>query len=398
MSETIQVAPAQAPYSIGNLDRGQTLGTVSSQWSRRPDDQRFLSMEDLLAHTKALADRSWAEGVALKNIQVVSSRNNMDQLALLDEQGRELNPTHWAFGQLCTMIGAPAAHYRRLPGPIASIPLQYLLRTERTELGKFYGTNLSDGGHQLRAITSPTYGRVMDYEVVEAMMSVLDDTWKVPGMIDWGRMKYDPNHPISKDTTTLYGSDRDVFVFLVRDQYPVEVGKLPNGDPDYMFPGIMVYNSEVGSRSLGIEFMWLRGICCNRNLWGVEDRQVMRIIHTSKAKLRFDTEGVRRLIDLTQQPSSMLQAQVAAARSIRLVDDYGSNRTEPLTDLDFSKKAATEILDRFLIEEGRVAENAWDYVNAVTAWARDIPHQDDRIAVERVGARFMKPAINMAGF
>ena len=47
-----------------------------------------------------------------------------------------------------------------------------------------------------------------------------DTRWKVPGVLDWSTSIYNPNVDISKDTTTLYASDRDIFVFLVDDLNP----------------------------------------------------------------------------------------------------------------------------------------------------------------------------------
>ena len=40
---------------------------------------------------------------------------------------------------------------------------------------------------------------------------------------------------ITKDTTTLYASDRDVFLFLVDDTHPIEAGRLADGSPDLYF-------------------------------------------------------------------------------------------------------------------------------------------------------------------
>ena len=44
-----------------------------------------------------------------------------------------------------------------------------------------------------------------------------DTRWKVPGVLDWSTGVYNPDVEISRDTTTLYASDRDVFLFLVDD-------------------------------------------------------------------------------------------------------------------------------------------------------------------------------------
>jgi hypothetical protein len=40
-------------------------------------------------------------------------------------------------------------------------------------------------------------------------------------------MTHNPLVDVTKDTTTLYASDRDVFLFLVDDTHPIEAGRLP---------------------------------------------------------------------------------------------------------------------------------------------------------------------------
>src|SRR3546814_4893333 len=68
--------------------------------------------------------------------------------------------------------------------------------------------------------------------------------WKVPGVLDWSNMHYNPYVDVSRDTTTLYASDRDVFLFLVDDTHPIEAGQLPNGEPALYFRGFYRWNSE----------------------------------------------------------------------------------------------------------------------------------------------------------
>jgi hypothetical protein len=62
-------------------------------------------------------------------------------------------------------------------------------------------------------------GRIHDHELVEAVQRIAgngtgDTRWKVPGVLDWSTGVYNPDVEISRDTTTLYASDRDVFLFL----------------------------------------------------------------------------------------------------------------------------------------------------------------------------------------
>ena len=158
-------------------------------------------------------------------------------------------PTHWSFGQLASLVGAPAAYLRQLPAPLAAINLQYGLTSHRAEQVKTL--EIENGRLELRAVTGPDYGRIFDHELVEAVQKIAgngtgDTRWKVPGVLDWSTGIYNPNVDITKDTTTLYASDRDVFLFLVDDLNPIEAGKLPNGDPDLFLPRLLLL--ELGSR------------------------------------------------------------------------------------------------------------------------------------------------------
>ena len=159
---------------------------------------------------------------------------------------------------------------RQLPAPLAAINLQHGLLSHRAELVKTL--EMDDGRLELRAVTGPDYGRIWDHELVAAVMKIAgngtgDTMWKVPGQLNWATMTHNPFVDITKDTTTLYASDRDVFLFLVDDTHPIEAGRLPNGEPDLYFRGFYAWNSEVGSKTLGIASFYLRAVCANRNLW-----------------------------------------------------------------------------------------------------------------------------------
>lgn len=118
--------------------------------------------------------------------------------------------------------------------------MQHGLLTHRGEQVKLLETE--DGRTELRAVTGPDYGRIWDHELVAAFMAIAgngtgDTRGKVSGVLDWSTMLYNPHVDVSTETTTLYASDRDVFLFLVDDTNPIEAGRLPNGDPDLFFRG-----------------------------------------------------------------------------------------------------------------------------------------------------------------
>jgi hypothetical protein len=111
--------------------------------------------------------------------------------------------------------------------------------------------------HQFRAVTGSDYGRIWDHELVAAVIDIAgngtgDTMWKVPGVLDWGTMTHNLILDITEDDTTLYASDRDVFLFLVDDAHPIEAGRLADGSPDVYFRGFYCWNSEVGSKTSAV--------------------------------------------------------------------------------------------------------------------------------------------------
>ena len=128
--------PATAPagYKV-DISRGQRIGRVSSEWFSRPDDERYLSLSDLYNAVKARADRATARTVETRSVRVEAARDNAEKLALIIP-GRDepVAPTHWSFGQLASLVGAPAGYLRQLPAPLAGINMQHGLLSHRAEL------------------------------------------------------------------------------------------------------------------------------------------------------------------------------------------------------------------------------------------------------------------------
>ena len=274
-----------------DASRGERVCRVSSEWFSRPADERYLSLSDLFASVRGRAERSRTRTVESAAIRVEASRDNADRLTLmLPDSETPVAPTHWSFGQLAALVSAPAAYLRQLPAPLAGINLQYGLTSHRAEQVKTL--EVDNGRVELRAVTGPDYGRIYDHELVGAVQRIAgngasDTRWKVPGVLDWSTGVYSPRVDVTRETTTLYASDRDVFLFLVDDLNPIEAGRLPDGSPDLFFRGFYCWNSEVGAKTLGMASFYLRAVCQNRNLWGVEDFEEITIRHSKYAASRF---------------------------------------------------------------------------------------------------------------
>ncbi|MEI9402632.1 DUF932 domain-containing protein [Mesorhizobium argentiipisi] len=375
---------ARAGYKV-DVSRGQCVGRVSSEWFNRPADERYLSLTDLRKSVRARSQRSRTRIVESERIRVEASRDDAERLLLmLPDAEAPVAPTHWSFGQLASLVGAPAAYLRQLPAPLAAINLQCGLNSQRAEQVKTL--EIQNGRLELRAVTGPDYGRIFDHELVEAVQKIAgngtgDTRWKVPGVLDWSTGIYNPNVDISSDTTTLYASDRDVFLFLVDDLNPIEAGRLPNGEPDLYFRGFYCWNSEVGARTLGIASFYLRAVCQNRNLWGVEDFEEITIRHSKYAASRFALEAEPALIQFADSSPMPFVNGIKTARQ-RVVARDDEDRHSFLRKRGFSKFETTKIIDTVLLEEGRPPESIFDFVQGITRVARDKAHQDVRLDME----------------
>ncbi|RAZ89477.1 DUF932 domain-containing protein [Mesorhizobium hawassense] len=379
-----------------DLSRGERIGRVSSEWFSRPADERYLSLSELFEAVQIRTERSRTRTVDSAAIRVEASRDDAERLTLvLPGSDAPIAPTHWSFGQLASLVGAPAAYLRQLPAPLAGINLQYGLTSHRAEQVKTL--EIEDGRVELRAVTGPDYGRIFDHELVTAVQRIAgngigDTRWKVPGVLEWSTGIYNPRAAITKDSTTLYASDRDVFLFLVDDLNPIEAGRLPDGSPDLYFRGFYCWNSEVGAKTLGIASFYLRAVCQNRNLWGVEDFEQITIRHSKYAASRFAHEAAPALARFANSSPVPFINGIKASRE-RIVARSDDDRSDFLRKRGFSKAEATKIIETVLTEEGRKPESVFDFVQGITAVARDKAHQDARLDLEARAKKLLDQAV-----
>lgn len=380
-------APSTA-FKVGNFDKGERHGAVSRQWLTRGPDEKYLSLSAMLAKMKARREIAVERRIDTTKVEFIAPEvktiADIHDLSLGLPGGDVVSPTHYSFGQLCALAKAPAGHYRTLPSQIVADALSYGMRYNRTaETVKLYSA-----GDELRAATGPDYGRIFDAEVVEAVMQIAGDglgemNWKVPGVLDWRTMVYDPNAPVTLDSTTLYASDHDVFIFLVDDRNPIEVGKLPDGSPDLMFRGFYVTNSETGAGAFKIAAFYLRAVCMNRNLWGVEGFEEISMIHSKYAPSRFIEQARPALTSFANGSAKKLIDGVNAAKAAKVAEN-DEDAVAFLAARKFSRAQITAILDAAQSNDGtgQPARTVWDFAQGITAAARSIPHTDDRIAFE----------------
>jgi len=144
------------------------LMDANREWMRRPADERFETLAALDAAVSGRKSQSRTFAGAPQRLQVSRSEG-----AITIRAGEyDMRPTHYGFGQLAQLAGAPAAYLRSLPAELAAANLGHGLSRAETgdKDGKVKLLATFDGGQlpALRAVTSTSYGRIWDADVTAA--------------------------------------------------------------------------------------------------------------------------------------------------------------------------------------------------------------------------------------
>lgn len=366
------------------------LFQANKQWQSRPDDQRFLSLLELNDHCQRQRETSIAKVVSSRALTAHPVQDDREALMLTGPNGAPVNLTHWSFGQLAARAGAPAGYLRDIPAPLAADCINYGLHHARDveECGVLLTKSAADGltgaAATARAVTGPNYGRIWNATITAALVRQFGDgvngTWRVPG--EFGVQ----GRPVTKQSTTLYASDRDMWVFLADENNRIELPNRRGGRTGSLARGAFFWNSEVGSTTFGMGTFLFDFMCGNHIIWGAEEYQELRIRHTSGAPDRWIEQAAPTLQRLTQSSVRGITEALQAAQAKRLddVDAFLNGR--------FTKSQTSAIKAAHLADEQRPIETLWDVATGVTAYAREIAHTDERVRLEREAGKVLKLA------
>lgn len=369
-----------------------TLMQASREWANRPDDERFTNLNDLLAHFRAQRIASTERTISAERLTVRNDPKDPVNGLLLTapkskgEAALEAAPTHYAFNQLARRAGTPTDYARSLPVELTSKLLNYGLRRE-TDEGKAISLLLTTMGDvtQVRAATSESYGRVWNEEVTAALVERYGDgvngTFKVPG--EFGVQ----GQAVTKANTTIYGGDRNMFVFLADESSRINVKGRRNGKSGELSRGFFCWNSEVGDGSLGGAYFMFDYMCGNHIVWGVEGFREIRVRHSSGAPARWLDEVAPQLLAYSNASAAPVEAHIKLAQAAKIDDDgveFFVRRR-----LGMQKHEAVTIAETHVAEEGRPIETMWDMVVGITAAAKALKHIDARVKMERQAGRVM---------
>jgi hypothetical protein len=369
------------------------LMQASKQWASRPNDERFTSLYDLRDSVLREQRNSRARVVSSKALEFVPDEANpMEGLKLLSKAtGNTVAPTNWSFGQVANRIGAPASYVRTLAPALAADCLNWgLMKQEAEDIGVLVGLKDDGTPETLRAATGPRYGRVWNSDIANSLCNMFGDgatgDWKVPG-------EFGVDVPITKSNTTLYASDRDMFVFLADEHNRIELPNRRNGKAGSLARGFFVWNSEVGSQSFGMAAFLFDYVCMNRIVWGATEYKESRFRHTASAPDKW-LDNVAPVIEAYSKASVRpYEAALIGAQNKRIddVSDFFANRKFGTVKL--SKKAIHGVMAAHEDEEGRPIETLWDAATGLTAYAKGIEFQDERVELERAAGKILDLAL-----
>lgn len=368
-----------------------TLMQASHQWASRPADQRFLDLNELKARTEQGKLNSTGKVVPTKALHF-EPMDDHKGLKIAGQNGVAADITHWSFGQLAGLAKAPAGYLRELPAELVADNLNYGLkfRREIDEVGVLLTReNVSVDGFatpatrvEMRAATGPNYGRIWNADIAASLVNRFGDgrtgDFRVPG--EFGKQV-----EITRNNTTIYGSDRDMFVFLADEEHRIDMQGRRNGEPGSLARGFFIWNSEVGSTSFGVAMFLFDYVCMNRIVWGVQQFSEIRLRHTVSAPDKWLDNVEPLLMEYANSSAAPVEETIRNAQAKKLdsdLDDFLKSRK-------FNKSQISAIKATHEAEEGRPIETVWDAVTGVTAYAKTIQYQDDRVAVERAGGKIL---------
>ena len=287
-----------------------------------------------------------------------------------------VRPTHYSFSQLAAVARVPMAVLERLEVPTrASVLNQTFERSRRMRIG------LADGD-SLRAVTSDRYERLWDEEVLDAV-----DRWLLPsGFIPaMPTMSTDAagSNARGNSKPALFRSDRDSFCFFMSEETPRDAfGGLRKG--------LVVFNSEVGAKSLGFCTFLFRDMCANFLIWGASGVVERTARHTSAVRELFG-EFDQVLRSIANQVSPLEYAQVEKAARTEFVSGKDPVAVKSRLQQEFGVpvKHLDDVLEATFLPENVGEFTTWGLANGITSVAKSLPYAAEGVELSRIAGQVL---------
>jgi hypothetical protein len=359
-----------------------TIATAAREYANRPKDERYPSVAALVA--AAQADRMHSKEVTY-NLRDLRAVNRDESVQLESPKGRA-NFSHWSFGQLSRMLGAPAGYLRELPADLAAECLNHGIKAAPVGTQATLLVQAPNGrpDPMVRACTSDSYGRVWDgelYSAVESSIVGQDAKWTLPPT--W-----------SGEPAGAYRGDRDSFLILVNGGSIVTDPSLRtdgghNGPSTEMYRGLLIRNSEVGAASITIESILYRYICGNHMLWGAILDKRFRRRHVGTRVVRDAMREIRSFAwnyvnQSTERDNAIIRgliSQEIASTKDAVIDE--------LRAIGATREQAVQAYDTCERTESASPRSFWGAAQGLTRVSQESGWQDERFVLDQLAAKVL---------
>jgi hypothetical protein len=339
------------------------LTRASKELFRRPPDECYPSMAALAEFCQWQKDDAvelWQSPSTLST-QAVDS----DRLLLSLDDGPAFQMNDWSFSQLCRLGGVSKETVNRLTPATAERVFRETLPQGSKPLQLF-----THGG-ELRSIHPPSYTRLYNGDLLALVREFAVD--------------FEPPQKGCNDATGLYAGEQDMFCFLIDPTGWTEIGEMA------FAPGFFVWNSEVGSRSIGIETFWFQAVCSNHIVWDAVE--IVQFTRKHTANVHESLDEIRRIIEsLVARRDERRDGFVKVVR--RAMETRLGGDAEEVRKI-LAQRGIGRTLGKLAVEfaEQDGAFTIFSLVDALTRIGGTLKFAADRTAVDQKAAQLLALAL-----
>jgi hypothetical protein len=351
--------------------------TAHREWATRPPDERYTSVQALYEAARARRQHLDARIVDTGTFRTEAVE---DDLVIREMSGRTAPLTHWSFGQLATLAGAPPQYLRSLPATIASDAINHGLQRVPRDHHQVFAEDTAPW--TVHAITSSRYARVHHDELASRVLDLMavHPSWHLP-------LGYqDGEYGAALVPSGAYLGDRDLFLFLVDGNRDLDDPTDPTQSG--LFRGFILRNSDVGAAALTLDLFLFRAVCGNHVIWGFQRVAGFRRRHIGASIQDAWTSSLHAVSNALEADPVHDRARLQRLTTLELGPTRDTVLETVLRRLDVSQQHASEAYT--MAEQFETnPRSVWGYVQGLTRLSQRTPWQDGRFALDRAASRLL---------
>lgn len=224
-----------------------------------------------------------------------------------------------------------------------------------------------------RCHTSDTYVRIYDAQVCDVI-----EKWLAPAKDGGKWMEARPtiNKKGEDAKPAIMRGEQDMYTFFYTGR---DNGSLD--DFGGLRKGVVIYNSEVGVRTLGMATFLFRELCGNYLVWGMEDFSEVEHRHVGKVGDFFKDTIEKNLRELGGTIEDAWWDELEVAANTEFAKDPEKAQDRLVRQFEMPKAKAHEVVRLALDEQAGTGDlSIWGITNGITALGRDPAYANDMFA------------------